>query len=136
MSYDPNYLPPNPGPYAGYDPATLAAMYGAPRRHGGIGIASFVISIIAAIGIITLLIIASVMMINAGGKLDEKSPAAITVGCSVFVFILAAVVGLILGIVAALQQNTKRLFGILGLCFNLGILLVLGVLFVIGLATR
>ena len=64
--------------------------------------------------------------------MDEKSPEAMTLGCSLIVAAAMAVLGLILGIVGALQQGRKKVFPILGVVINGGMLLLVVALMILG----
>jgi hypothetical protein len=57
-------------------------------------------------------------------------------GCALFLGLGANVVGVILAFVNLAQRDRKKLFGILGLVFNGGMLLIVGVLMAIGLSMR
>jgi hypothetical protein len=75
------------------------------------------------------------MSANApGGELDENSAEAMTVGCSLLVAAGLAVLGLILGIVGALQQGRKKVFSVLGIFINGGMILLVIGLMILGAA--
>ncbi len=103
------------------------------RKHSGLGIASFVISIIAALITFVLVVMAGVMTVKAGGQMDEQSPHAVVLGCSILAAGFLYLVGIGLAIGGLCQRNRYRVFPILGLVLNL--LFVLGIvgLMVIGL---
>jgi hypothetical protein len=148
MTYDPNYPPPDPGnpyspqqqpqqqmpqpPYGGYQPNYYAAGFAAAMPHSGLGIASFVIALIVGLVEVILVIAAAAMVAQGGGEMDEQSPTAIVLGCTMILGMLGALVGAILGGISVAQRERKRVFGILGLCFNIGILLALGLLMLVG----
>ncbi len=103
-------------------------------KHSGVGIASFIMSILLGIFMFLLIAIAGLMAAEAGGAMDEESMGAVILG----LFLLAAlgleVVAIILGIVGMFQKQRKKVFAILGIVFS-GLTLV-GVVFliIVGLA--
>lgn len=101
-----------------------------PRKHSGFGIASFILAVISIAGVIGSMIAASTMAASfvaetgtlAPGELPAVDEGAIggmlaTVGL-VFLFIIAALVGAVLGIVGLFQKDRLKLFSVLGLTFN------------------
>ena len=108
----------------------------APVGHCGIGITSFVMSILNIILMFIMVGIAGYLQATIPGGLNEKSPQAVIVGLIViFIFVMVAV-SIILSIVSLTRKNRKKIFGILGLAFNLLIIFVIGGLMAIGLAVR
>src|SRR5687767_7274353 len=90
----PNPYGRQPNPYApqpqalgyGYPPGYSAGFAAAPPTHPGIGVASFILGLVAGVAMVVLIVIAGVMSANApGGELDENSAEAMTVGCSLLV---------------------------------------------------
>jgi hypothetical protein len=88
------------------------------KTHSGLGIASFVTSLACAILVLIMLAIAGVMEASTPGGLDEESPAAMGVGCGMFIFLLGSLVALGLGIGALFQQNRNKVFPILGVVLS------------------
>ena len=118
------YAPGYPNPYAA-----------AAATHSGLGIASFIIALIAGAAMVALIVLAAALSAQApGGELDENSPEAVTVGCSLIIAAGMALLGLILGVVAAIQQGRKKVFAVLGIVFNGGMILVLVGLMILGAA--
>src|SRR5687768_15871817 len=105
MSYDPNsnYRPPQqqpggygqpnpyaqqpnpyarqPNPYAaqplgyGYPPGYPAGIPATPPTHSGLGVASFILGLVAGVAMVVLIVIAGVMASEApGGEINENSP--------------------------------------------------------------
>jgi hypothetical protein len=105
-------------------------------KHTGVGIASFIISVISGLMLIVLVIIAGVMEASSPDGLDEESTDAIIVGLGLIGFMFGALLGLVLGIVGVFQSRRKKIFAILGML--LGGLTFFGVLglMVIGLAAE
>ena len=87
-------------------------------RHSGIGIASFVVSIIAGIAMFFLTIAAGVIEVSTPGGMHERSPVAIILGLSLLAFWFLSLVALGLGIGGLFQRSRKRLFAILGAVFS------------------
>lgn len=88
------------------------------RRQSGWGMASFFLSLGAGAAAFLMVVIAGVMANQAGGELDEKSPAAMIVGLCLFGCLLLALIGGVFGIIGVAQANRKKTFAILGLVFN------------------
>ena len=103
------------------------------RRHSGLGIASFVISIIAGLIMFALVVMAGIMTVKAGGQLDEQSPEAVVLGCSILAGSFLYLVGIGLAIGGLCQRNRHKVFPVLGLVLNIVFLLGIAVLMVIGL---
>jgi hypothetical protein len=103
------------------------------RKHSGLGMASFVISIIAALITFVLVVMAGVMTARAGGQMDEQSPQAVVVGCSILAAGFLYLIGIGLAIGALFQRNRHKVFPILGLVLNIVFLLGIAGLMVIGL---
>ncbi len=110
-------MPPSPPPFA------AEALPPQPLRHSGLGIASFVISLLAGLIIFFTVIVAAVVVRQQGGQGDPQSPALIVVGLVTFLFLFLALVGLVLGITGAVQAQRKKLFAWLGICLNAFVLL-------------
>jgi hypothetical protein len=123
---------PYPAGY-GYQGGYAHPYAAAAPRHPGIGVTSFILGLVAGVAMVVLIVIAAAMSARApGGQLDENSPEAITVGCSLIVAAGLALLGLILGIVGAVQQGHKKLFPVLGIVFNGGMLLMVVGLMILG----
>jgi len=104
-----------------------------PFKHSGLGIASFVISIIAALIIFVLVVMAGVMAAKEGGKMNEQSPEAAVLGCSILAAGLLYLVGIGLAIGGLCQRNRHRVFPVMGLVLNIVFLLGIAGLMVIGI---
>ena len=107
------------------------------NRHSRMGIASFVISILATVLVVTLFIIAAVIGTSAFGNVQDpqsidpqslqESPALVglaAVGLGMLASIAFYLLGLGLGVAGIIQRRRKRLFAVLGAIFN-GIVLLL-----------
>jgi hypothetical protein len=101
-------------------------------RHGGLGISSFVISIIALIFIVMLFAVAGA--VRASGR---SAPAVDTVvGLAMLLGWIADLIAIGLGIAGALDKRSKKTFPILGLVIGLGTILLTGALVAVGLTMR
>lgn len=109
-------------------------MQGAPEtlKHSGLGIASFIIALLAILAaIITLVLTVSFTadFIDMGTLDPESLEAEIVEGGGAIGAVLAAgllfivsiglsIIGLILGIVGAVMKNRKKVFSVLGIVLN------------------
>ncbi|HET7655954.1 MAG TPA: hypothetical protein VFK18_03035 [Luteimonas sp.] len=102
------------------------------RRHSGLGIASFITSLVAGLLTFILIAAAAMMVASSQGTFDETSPEAVGLGLGIMALLLVELVAVGLGIAGMLQKERKKLFAILGLVLSgLAILIVLA-LMVIG----
>lgn len=132
MNFDPSQPPPPPAPphfAAPHDPQYLDL-----RRHSRLGIASFVIAIVLTVAYAIEFVVAGILEASTPGGMDEESPEAILIGLSIFGAGLVNLVGVALGIAGLCTANHKRLFAILGLAFNVALLLGVCGLIAIGMA--
>lgn len=106
------------------------------QKHSGLGIASFVTSIVSGILIFILVVIASVMYASTPNGIDEKSAGAVVVGLCLFAFMFATLVALGLGIGGLLQKDRKRIFALLGTIFSAVTILGTVSIFLVGLSKR
>ena len=106
----------------------------APTSHSGIGIASFILSLLCGLTLVGIIIVAMVIGARSGGELDERSPAVMAIGCSALLGLALTLLGLILGIVGIMQKDRKKTFAILGLIFNAVILVGTVALILVGMA--
>jgi hypothetical protein len=98
-------------------------------KHSGLGVASFVVSLI--VGAIELITIISAAALEVQGQMTETSVSAVVIGMVILVGLFANLVGIGLGIASVAQNKAKKIFGILGLIFNgCLILLILGLMFI------
>jgi hypothetical protein len=104
------------------------------QKHSGIGIASFITSIVSGILIFLLIVIAGVMEASTPGGMDEESASAVVVGLFLFAFLGLALVALALGIGGLFQKERKKIFAILGAVFSAVALLATIFIILLGLA--
>jgi len=119
------------------EPQQYQPIYGAPAeplKHSGAGVASFIISLVAGLAMMIVLIVAGVLGASSGGALDQNDPTTMMIGFGVICDCMLFVVGAVLGIVGLFQGDRKRIFAVLGLIFNLLLVLGVGALVAIGLA--
>ena len=101
--------------------------------HSGPGVASFILGLLSGVAVVGVLVLAGVLAMRTGGDLDEESPEALLVGGALLIALLAALVGAILGGIGLAQQHRKKLFAVIGLCFNLLVLLGAAGVLVLGM---
>ncbi|WP_058303315.1 hypothetical protein [Gorillibacterium timonense] len=123
-------------PYFGMSPLSESAPP-APV-HSGLGIASFIMSILGIIGFVaSFAIIISVVLNSADFEADLDNPELVTqLGLGGIGFLLAGLimfVGLILGIVGLVQKNRKKGFAITGTILNGIVVGITAILMIIGL---
>ena len=117
-----------------------------PGKHSKLGIASFLIAVLSIAGMIGSAIAAS----NAALKLAENpnfDPAAVAAAGAlpegmaevagysalVFFFVLTALVGGLLGLAGLFRKDARKLFSVLGLILNAGLVFLVVIIFVIGM---
>lgn len=88
------------------------------QKHSGLGIASFITSIVAGIVIFGAVVIAGVMESSTPGGMDEESAAAIIVGLALIAMLFLELAALGLGIAGLCRRDTKKVFAILGTTFS------------------
>lgn len=103
-------------------------------KHSGLGVASFITSLVSGVLIFLLIALAGVMEATTPGGINEESASAILVGLFLFAFLFVALVALGLGIGGLLQKDRKKVFAVLGTLFSS--VTIVGTLFVmmVGLA--
>jgi hypothetical protein len=104
------------------------------QKHSGLGIASFVTSIVSSVSLFLTFLVAGVLEVSTPGGLDEESAAAIVVGLCMFAFLFVALVSLGLGIGGLIQKDRTKLFAVLGTVFSACAFFGTIVLVLIGLA--
>jgi hypothetical protein len=114
------------------------------KKQSKIGIASFVIGILAmlifcialVLAIIYAIPIASQITSTTSYQIDQSSPTVISLGILMLISPLLSLVGAALGIGALVQKNHKKTLGVIGLVLNLLIILVFCVMFILGVAVQ
>jgi len=82
--------------------------------QSGLGIASLILSIVSALAIFMLVVLAGIVESTTPGGMDENSTEAMLIGLLLFAFIGAALLGLGLGIGGLVQQNRAKTLAIIG----------------------
>lgn len=133
MNYEPGAQPPTPN----YDYAA-PAQPSARQKHSGLGITSFVMSIIGLLGyfVAFFLIIAAIgQAVQDPAYVEEalmEDPAAILGILAIFGAAIINLIALILGIVGLVIKNRKKVFAIIGTVLSsLSVLLII-FLYIIG----
>lgn len=103
-------------------------------KHGGMGVAAFIVALVSAVMIFILVIVAGVLEATTPGGMDEESVAAMTVGLLLMLFMLATLIAIGLSIAGLVQKNSKKVFPILGLIISLLTVVLTFGLMAIGLA--
>lgn len=104
------------------------------KTHSALGVSSFVTSLVSAGLVLAMLVIAGVAEASSPGGMDEDSPLAAGLGCSVVLFLLGSTCALGLGIGALFQQNRHKVFPILGIVISALTLFGTVLLMLIGIA--
>lgn len=106
------------------------------RGHSGLGIASFVIGLIAVV-LDFILIAAAVISARARpiGRREEES-LAVLLGLMACGGVVAGIVGFCLGIAGLCQADRRKVFAILGVVFNGLVVLAVAFLLVLGMASQ
>ena len=104
--------------------------------HSGMGIAAFVIGLLTLLGLALALASLVAAIKASGGHLDSHGAAAVGAGLLLLLVGLLALVGTGLGIAGVVQRMQRRLFAILGLCFNAPVVLLILLFLVIGLLKK
>jgi hypothetical protein len=107
-----------------------------PRKHSGVGIASFILSVMSAVFIFITLVVAGVMEATTPGGMDEGAPGTIVVGLMMITFFFVAMVGLGLGVGGLCQKNRKKIFAILGTIFSTVTILCTVFVVILGLSMQ
>lgn len=100
-------------------------------KHSGLGIASFVISLLVALGMCLLIALSSLALTAAGTSLNSELPV-IGVGILMMLTIGASLVSIGLGIGSLFEKLRRKVFGILGIVFSILTNVGLFVLVIIG----
>ncbi len=99
-------------------------------KHSGMGIASFIISIVGSVSMFVLFVLAGVMATSRPGGMDESSAQAVVLGLLIIGMLFVNLVALGLGMAGLFQKERKKVFVILGTIFS-GITVVLTVVLLI-----
>jgi hypothetical protein len=103
------------------------------NKHSGLGIASFILSLIAGLSLFgTLVVTAIVQARNPEASQSFKAILGLTfIGLTLFDVLAVA-----LGVAAVFQKQRKKIFGVLGLSFSSLIIIGMTAMIIFGLAMR
>ena len=101
--------------------------------HSGLGIASLFIAIVMGILLFILFSIAVVISIKQNGQINDNDPVMVSLVLGMMGGLGMTLIGLVLGIIGALQPDRKGLYGVLGSAFNAMILLGVGGVICLGI---
>lgn len=104
------------------------------KKHSGLGIASFIISMAVGILMLLLFAVAGVMETSTPGGIDESSVGAMLVGLFLIGFLFLDVIALGLGIAGLTQSHRNRIFAILGMVFASSTMIITLFLMLLGFA--
>lgn len=104
------------------------------KRHSGLGIASFIISILSAVMVCLILFLAGMMETSTPTGLSEDSVGTLMLVLLFFAFLLASLIALGLGIGGLIKKNRKRIFAILGTVFSSVTLVGTMILILVGMS--
>lgn len=102
--------------------------------HSGVGIASFVLSLIAAFCLFGVVVAAGIAQVRTPQGAAEPTALYFVVGLLVLLFLLLALIALLLGIAGLVQRQRRRVFAVLGTVFSTLSLLSTAGLMVLGWA--
>ena len=106
------------------------------KKHSGIGIASFIISVLTGISMLVLFVIAGVMENSTPGGINEESTEAMVFGVFIFAALFACLLALGLGAAGLFQKDRKKTFAILGTVFSIGTVAITILCVVIGVFAK
>lgn len=104
------------------------------KKHSGMGIASFVTSIVIGLSIMMCYFFIAFKTVASGGSIDSHSSFAIVTGLIILGLIMFDMIALGLGIAGVIQKDRKKIYAILGIIISAAMILSVVVLMFIGLA--
>lgn len=102
-------------------------------KHSGIGIASFIISVLSLTALIAVFVIIAIAVTSGGFK---KGSIEMGAGLALVLTWLLTLIGLGLGIAGALVKNTKKVFSVLGIVFSASTIIISVAVVVLGLVVK
>jgi hypothetical protein len=102
------------------------------RTHNGKGIASFIIGVTSVVFVLALIGTAGVM--TKAGTMTPQLNMIIGLGMISACFV--DLIGIGLGFFGAVDRSSKKVYPVLGLVLNIGILVIFAALVVIGLLVK
>lgn len=101
-------------------------------KHSGVGVASFVLSLLSGVGLLVLFGVAGYMESQSPAGMSEDDPTTMLLGVALLAAGMAQFLAFILGVVGLFQTKRKKIFAILGTIFSLLAILTFGGLMVVG----
>ena len=101
-------------------------------KQSGVGIASFVLSLLSGICLFALFAVAGYMESQSPGGMNEEDPTTMLLGLALIAAGMGQFLAFILGAVGLFQPNRKKIFAVLGTIFSLLAVLAFGGLMVLG----
>jgi len=102
------------------------------QKHSALGIAAFIIAVVAGILMFLAIVVAGVMEAATPGGIHEHSAGAVLLGVFIIALWLLDVVAIGLGIAGLVQKDRKKVFPVLGVVFGAATILGTVALAVIG----
>jgi|SRR5215510_13132453 len=99
-------------------------------KHGGLGIASFVISVVVLILVFVLFAIAGIMHSSNSQAMNAINTI---VGLVFILLLFTGLIGIGLGVAGAVQKKSKKVFPVLGIVIGTGTFALSLILVVIGI---
>lgn len=121
------------------DSNVTEAVTNAPIKHSGVGISSFVISMVAILLVIIAYVGMGVIIANNPEiveDLDNPPMELILLSLLILFAMFLQLIGTALGIGGCFHKSRKKLFSVLGLVFSLIPLCFLGLMMLLGILNR
>jgi len=107
-----------------------------PQKNSGLGLASFITSVVSGVLIFLTIVVAGVLQVTTPGGVDENSATNIIIGLFIIGFLFATLVAIGLGIGGLFQKERKKIFSILGIIFSSVTLLCTVFVIIVGLTVQ
>ena len=88
-----------------------------PLPHSRLGAASIALAALTTLVVVALFAFMGYKEMQSPGYLDEESPEDLLLGLILIGSMMAALVGLVLGVVGLFYSDRRRLLAVLGTCF-------------------
>ncbi|UPG93157.1 hypothetical protein [Luteibacter aegosomatissinici] len=119
---------------SGIHSAGTYAQRAATLPQSGLGVASFVIALVSGLAVLGGITLSAVLI--SAGDTAEHMPLFGLIGLVLIFFLLMALVGTVLALVALRRQDRRRTFAAIGLGLNVFILLGTGAMMALGTVLR
>lgn len=104
-----------------------------PRKHSGLGIASFVMSLICGLSFAAVMLMGSLIAVVEPARLNGNSATTLVLGGGICGVVAMTFVTLGLGVGGLCQTDRKKLFAALGTAFSATVLVAIGGVIMLGL---